>query len=206
MKCDTAFDLMTDPAGCASAALAQHLETCPRCRQMRDVLQPVLTFLAPSEEEPADGHSDWRESTDSGWQGRKPLVSFEAVRIAQHAAAELSESTAGPGSSRRSWVVHTLRYAAVFAAGAFLAASVVRNLESQPAAFGKCMRAQVGRQRNNQSPAESRAIILACVACHDEARKQIEKDAASIPIWRTNRRDWAAPIDDARPSRNARTA
>lgn len=183
MNCDTAFDLITDPAGCESLALAQHLKTCPRCRQMRDALEPVLTFLVPSEKgESAVGNSDWSASTDSSWQGHKPLVSFEAVKIAQQTAAELSAGAVGSGNTRRRWVVQMLRYAAVFAAGAFLAASVVRNLESPPAAIGKCTREEVGRLKNDRSPAEARAIIITCAACHEGSRKHVEDESAFMPM------------------------
>ena len=47
MNCDTAFDLLTDPNGSRSSALAEHFETCARCRHMQQTLAPALDFLAP---------------------------------------------------------------------------------------------------------------------------------------------------------------
>ncbi len=45
MNCDQAFDEMTRADGRQSPELMQHFERCPRCREMAQVLAPVLTGL-----------------------------------------------------------------------------------------------------------------------------------------------------------------
>ncbi|MEZ6047333.1 MAG: hypothetical protein R3C11_17475 [Planctomycetaceae bacterium] len=54
MNCDQAFELITDPRGRlqahpASDQLEQHLQFCNRCRQMQEVLAPVLEPLQQNE-------------------------------------------------------------------------------------------------------------------------------------------------------------
>ena len=85
MNCDTAFDLMTDPHGSRSGALAEHFGTCPRCRRMQETLAPALEFLA---DDPALSWAN-RESTHSA-AGGQPIVTAEAVQLARQAATNLA--------------------------------------------------------------------------------------------------------------------
>ncbi|MGH7199198.1 MAG: hypothetical protein ACREJB_01245, partial [Planctomycetaceae bacterium] len=132
MNCDDAFDALTDPARRRDPALAWHLDLCPRCRQMRDVLEPALELFGPAEEPASSGPSAF---------SAEPFLSPEAVQIAERAAARLRFSDAEPVShdadsslavlrergvaprndkqSRRGPVL--LRYAAACVAGACLA-------------------------------------------------------------------------------------
>lgn len=47
MNCDQAFDALTSHGSTQNELLARHLETCPRCCNMADVLSPALELFAP---------------------------------------------------------------------------------------------------------------------------------------------------------------
>ena len=46
MNCDQAFDALTDNNLRDSNELTQHLDSCPRCRDMADMLDPALDLFA----------------------------------------------------------------------------------------------------------------------------------------------------------------
>ena len=78
MNCDTAFDLMTDPETAGSSALARHLESCPRCRQMQQTLAPALDFLSRDRED--DLHREVPGTTrESRAEGRQSVVTMRGV-------------------------------------------------------------------------------------------------------------------------------
>src|SRR5262245_62719666 len=96
MNCDTAFDLMTNAEGSRSVALARHLDECPRCRQMQATLSPALDFLVATP--PADGAHEPAvpPSATAGTGRRQPIVTAEALRIAQQTAIALRTRTETP--------------------------------------------------------------------------------------------------------------
>lgn len=47
MNCDQAFDALTRRGASQNEALTEHLEVCPRCCDMADVLSPALELFAP---------------------------------------------------------------------------------------------------------------------------------------------------------------
>ena len=100
MNCDTAFDLMTDAKGSRSGALAQHFETCTRCRQMQETLAPALEFL--TQDEPSyDFSSGSMDSAASDAGGRQPFVTVDSLKIAQQAARRLAAHTDLPRVRRQ---------------------------------------------------------------------------------------------------------
>src|SRR5689334_2720765 len=117
MNCDTAFDLMTDAEGSRSVALARHLDECPRCRQMQATLSPALDFLV--ETRPADNaHEPAVPPPVTGSRGRRePIVTAEALQIAQQTAIALRARTETPRIRLQRVAGRTLQYSAVFAAG-----------------------------------------------------------------------------------------
>ncbi|HEY2253078.1 MAG TPA: hypothetical protein VGH74_18525, partial [Planctomycetaceae bacterium] len=120
MNCDTAFDLMTDSHGSRSGALAQHFETCPRCRQMQETLAPALEFLTHDESSPGFCViSGERAAADA--QSRQPFVTVDSIKIAQQAAVRLAAQADLPRVEQKRRIGQTLRYAAVFAAGLLVA-------------------------------------------------------------------------------------
>src|SRR5262245_17773193 len=163
MNCDTAFDLLTDSEGSRSLALARHLDDCPRCRQMRETLAPALEFLS-SEDAPGKEFSGVIESGRSAV--RKPIVTVEALAVARQAAADLMKRAASPRAFWRQFARRSLRYAAVFAAGLFLA-SALFEMRDRPAPGGKfCTRTEAARDDANRTPAEINRLALSCAACH----------------------------------------
>src|SRR5262245_54873755 len=117
MNCDTAFDLMTDAEGSRSVALARHLDECPRCRQMQATLSPALDFLVATP--PAgDAHEPAAPHSVTGSRGRRqPIVTAEALRIAQETAISLRVRTETPRIRLQRVAGRMLQYSAVFAAG-----------------------------------------------------------------------------------------
>lgn len=55
MNCDQAFDALTSCGASRNDALALHLNVCPRCRDMADILSPALELLAPASLEDRPG-------------------------------------------------------------------------------------------------------------------------------------------------------
>ncbi len=45
MNCDQAFECITDPTVVGDDALDAHLQNCPRCRDMAEILEPALRFV-----------------------------------------------------------------------------------------------------------------------------------------------------------------
>lgn len=173
MNCDDAFDAMTDPTLADNTELDWHLDLCPRCRQMREVLAPALDRLIVVADDDAIANPPL-ERDRSGHD--VPFLSAEAVRIAERAAAgsqsrRVAEAKPPARASRRksgSWV----RYAAVALLGATISLSAMGAFSSRKAAApvssdGRCTwihRAEV----DTSEPDASRTLVLSCAACHLE--------------------------------------
>ncbi len=190
MNCDTAFDLMTDAGGCQSAALAQHLGGCPRCRQMQETLAPALGFLADSAwNSSAVALSSDRDEA-SGPASRHPFLTLEALKVARDAASALSARTEIRPDRRNAMVGRALRFAAVFAAGVVLGLILLENRD-RPATEGKvCTRHAAARDRIARSDAEIQRLALSCAACHDAATKPIDNRATLLDLNRSRQLDW----------------
>lgn len=171
MNCDEAFDALTDSNARESDALRQHLQACPRCRQMREVLEPALSLFNATAGESMDAHGG--ESADAI---RKQFLSVEAVQIAKQAALGLSSADT---HRRRPRPVKS-RWIALQAVGAGLAAIVAFAVFSGPGGFqgsrpthgptvpvqgsGACLWTQ--RQMSDGVGHDSHAVVASCVACH----------------------------------------
>ncbi|MBI3864124.1 MAG: hypothetical protein HY290_19755, partial [Planctomycetia bacterium] len=114
MNCDTAFDLMTDAHGSRSGALAEHFDTCPRCRRMQETLAPALDFL--SDETALDRSLHVHDAVQSSSDGN-PFVTAEAVQIARQVASGLAVRNEMPRVRAARLAARTAKYAAAFAAG-----------------------------------------------------------------------------------------
>jgi hypothetical protein len=169
MKCDLAFDLMTDPAGCASQALQSHLARCRRCRQMQETLAPALEWLSES------SHDDDSEPLPPSLAGfrtsgvRAPaFAAKEALEVARESAASLSKRTAST-PVRYVPVIGTLvRSAALIALGAFAAFVFVPATRTAiPNADDRdCLRHEAAAA-TNRSPAEAELLLTTCAKCHE---------------------------------------
>ena len=106
MNCDQAFDVMThprrpEPLSAAAIELKQHLQFCPRCRQMQEVLAPALDSLhdspSPFEKDEFTGPS---ESFLPATEYQSKPISMraeEVIRIADEAARRLQSPSPAKG-------------------------------------------------------------------------------------------------------------
>jgi hypothetical protein len=190
MNCDTAFELMTDAGGCQSAALAQHLGGCPRCRQMQETLAPALGFLADSAWS-SSAHEPFGDRDEaSGNASRHPFLTLEALKVARDAASALSARTETRPDRRNAVFGRALRFAAVFAAGVVLGLILLENRD-RPAPQGKeCARHAAARDGITRSDAEVQRLALSCAACHDAATKPIDNRATLLNLNRSRQLDW----------------
>lgn len=177
MNCDEAFERLTDPNRRQDDQLRRHLETCPRCRQMQETLEPALSLfdaaLDPTGENwtpPAIG-PDLPE-LDIFFSDHFPPA--DAVDLAERSAAELAahaEAEHRPAS--RHWL-YRLGYAAAFLLGggvtfAFFGLSPHRDKRpsgaARPVVFQRCAW-QFHEEADSAPKPDSHDVVLSCVACH----------------------------------------
>lgn len=176
MNCDEAFEYMTDPVLGDSSELKWHLDLCPRCRQMREVLAPALDLLAPSTVENEDADSTVYLPPESPVGNfRDIFLSTESLAVAERAAESLARKrkTERPKPGRRSrWA----QLAAVFALVAAVSIGALVML-SKPkdsngfAGSNECllMKQPVPVESMRQAGAET--IIKQCQVCHNGVKK-----------------------------------
>lgn len=177
MNCDEAFDRITDPERCRSAELDWHLEMCPRCRQMREVLAPALDLLAPQEAEFAVGEDVGFSPGDNDCESRREaFLSPESLAVAERAARDLSPQRRPRRSQRRG--MGLLRYAAAFAFGAMLAVGGFLFVESPKTsraaglpATNSCLLMQQPASTDSLRQAGADSVIQQCRVCHAGERK-----------------------------------
>ena len=185
MNCDDAFDALTDPAWADTAELAEHLVKCPRCRDLKQVLEPALSLLSgdlPAEPAMPAALPNEGRGNDDDVASQRAFLSVEAIGVAEAAAARLaSQSAAGgsrpvvrlPGNRIGGRAVQGVLCAAlgglaVFCIGLWDGKSDVAPQPSLvPSAIpaGVCTRNAVP-QKATQPRENARAVILSCVACH----------------------------------------
>lgn len=178
MNCDQAFDYLTDPQRRESPALARHLADCPRCRAMRDALEPALELFHELAAEP-----DASAIAEGGQSG----VSVDSVRLAEQAAASLAGPMPGGRPRLASWRVG-LGYAAAALLGAGIALAVHSTVED-PAASGPAQRSRcLWREHDSIAPLEPESELLTaeCMRCHFTAWLAPQ----SAPRWSLSRRDF----------------
>lgn len=169
MTCDDAFDAMTDPQFPNPAALDQHLEGCPRCRQMREVLQPALALLAPADlvEERFDAG---RKSPPAPFLTEELIAETERAANGLKRRAQPSVPAAGPGrsaSARRSGTILLAALCALCALPFF--ASMKWAASVAPANAATCLwkdHNAAASESEERAPATSRQVVLTCMACH----------------------------------------
>jgi hypothetical protein len=185
MNCDEAFDALTDPVGANTAELAEHLFKCPRCRDLKQVLEPALSLLCgelPAEPAmraalPNQGHGD-----DHTVASQKAFLSVEAIGLAEAAAARFASQSVPSGSrpvvrvpghrisgrALQGLLCAALGGLAVFCIALWVGKS---DVAPQPSLVpgvipaGVCTRNAVP-QKATQPRENARAVILSCVACH----------------------------------------
>jgi hypothetical protein len=157
MKCDQAFELMTDPVGTTSPALQRHLERCPRCRQMQQTLSPALDWMrSPSE----------AEASDRSFGSEAPFLTAQAVMVAEQVARSLPR--------RREWLGESVRRAMLITAvalfgmafGALLMELRSRETPAMPAGTLTACLWEQPSLRDRLPDISARGVVVSCVACH----------------------------------------
>ena len=209
MNCDTAFDLMTDENGSRSSALAQHFETCSRCRQMQETLAPALEFL--TQDEPSqDFFAGSRGGATSEAGGRQPFVTIESLRIAQQAAGRLAAQADMPRARRQRLAGQLTRYAAVFAAGLLVAFVLVPERDRETIPVGQCRRQEAAGETSGRAADSIQTLAQSCAVCHTAAPTQAHDKKTSFRSEfrseRANSWDWLAPLfcEEYRPVDDSR--
>lgn len=165
MNCDLAFDSLTDAELVNSPELQAHLASCPRCRQMRQTLEPALELLTS----PQPVGNSYSESRATATQ---PYLSLEAVQVAETAARQLGART--PASYWRRLALSVAKCAALLVIGGAMSAALVIPRVHSPAASTAGSSAAGGECLWKADPVpastgDARSVILSCVACHLEA-------------------------------------
>lgn len=168
LNCDQTFDCLTDPIHRHSHEVEQHLDSCPRCRDMADALEPALDLL---------DESVGFESFD------QPFPSSE-YGLEQQPRVERAQA----GSAARPWISPRSRKARVRDEGLTVAVFLVlvSTLAAALVNIGHDERAAVSIQlppdcqRTEETQAEADNVIAGCVACHLD----VESLAEMKPVQR----------------------
>jgi hypothetical protein len=228
MNCDDVFEALTDPAQydpghASSVQLAEHLAMCPRCRQMQQVLEPARSLLCgdlPAERVPVvESQAEMLDDLPPA-AGRTPVLSVEAVGLAEAIAAQLTASSNGKSLRPRHrffgrrFFAAALRNAALVLFGALAVYCMGprdRDSDSVPAVVppvapaNSCTRMEF--QQKGRASQDARRVILSCVACHLKEGEPRNKSASTTLFW--PRRHTATHISLAaeagRGSNGART-
>lgn len=199
MNCDDAFDALTDPAQIDAESLDRHLAGCPRCRELKQVLEPALSLLCgelPVEptfaREPPNGLSE--DGLGAPMPG--PFLSTEAIALAESVAQQLTShraakraATAGSFPIRRVLAI-AARSTALVLLGALAVFLVDQNRQSghsttpaiaPPIRGQSCTRKDVAKDANGKQDASS--VILSCVACHSKKGRSTERGVPTLQFW-----------------------
>ena len=162
MICDEAFEQLTDPALANRDELEQHLQQCPRCRDMAEVLSPALRYF-PQREPDAFSHEPAVWTTSDAHAG--PFLSTEAVHVAEAAATQL----ASQNRTRRNKWRDALFAAAVILPPIAMGAVLVIALADRPRATvlstDPCTRLLAAHSQTGK-PDSAVALVQSCNDCH----------------------------------------
>lgn len=198
MNCDQAFDALTSRGASENEALASHLASCPRCRDMADVLSPALELFAPAtlEEqsaasgetvEPAVSRSSSTSAPESGdWIDQAPWRSN--VQSARHArrdglkivgaVALVALLTVGFASIGRDGSSGFL--SSVAAAECIRDSTEAIPAEKAVAACVSCHLQLTESQLTEPAQVKAEAAILKCVDCHMASDSDLQLASTKI--------------------------
>lgn len=183
MNCDQAFDALTDNNLRGSNELIQHLDDCPRCRDMADVLDPALDLFT----DVLEASGEFETSAPADNFGNEYSDSAELAPT-----SETAPSTR-PSTANRPWLQTSQRRAASqrdgFRVAAFLmliavmmAAMVNVERSGRNDAVAITLPADCQRSANTESSSDN--VVAGCVACH----LNTESLASLQPTQRTHAR------------------
>lgn len=164
MNCDDAFEYMTDVTKQDTGDLQWHLDMCPRCRRMKETLEPALSLLTmdppemPSSQEPVPPMSRVDE-----------LLGAQAIRRRQAEPKIEPADVPYPMQSSGFRRVAAVGVAALtILAGVLLMSSPGQSSGANSAdSLGDiCMWKQRGIETDTASPM---AVVTSCLDCHQES-------------------------------------
>lgn len=183
MNCDQAFDALTDNKLRGSNKLIQHLDSCPRCRDMADMLDPALDLF-----------TDVLEASGE-FETATPLENFgnEFSDNAESASTAEQAPSTRPRTASRPWLQTSQRRAASQRDGLRVAAflmliavtmAAMVNVEraGRNDAVAISLPADCQRSATTESSADN--VVAGCVACHLKAESLAELQ----PTQRTHAR------------------
>ncbi len=174
MNCDQAFECLTDPELSSGSELRAHLDGCPRCRDMADILEPALRFVT------GEASTDW---IGSAWdvapkiadRTSQPFLTEQAVRVAEEAASSLLARNRRRMRARRNrWLAATL-LAPVIALALFLSEPKSSQTPPEEAyspvgpALGPCTRMTAAMTKpagDADREISAYEVVRACNVCH----------------------------------------
>jgi len=199
MNCDEAFDALTDPAQTDAESLARHLADCPRCRELKLVLEPALSLLCgelPAERPYAWDSPDELSKDGFGAQKPVPFLSTEAVALAESVAQQLTSHRAAKCATSNGFfpVRRGLAIAARSTALVLLGALAVLCFDQQsrsgrpvvPAAAPlirgqSCTRGEIAKDSDGKQ--DARNVILSCVECHLKKGRSAGQRVPTLQFW-----------------------
>lgn len=164
LNCDQTFDCLTDPIHRHSADVEQHLASCPRCRDMAEILEPALDLF----DESIDGES-WDLPMQSSEYGLDPQPHTD------RAPAAASRPWASRPNRRTRVRDEGLTVAVFLVLAATLAAALV-NVGSNDGSNAVAITLPPNCQRTESTEAEADNVIAGCVACHLKMESLAEMD------------------------------
>lgn len=193
MNCDEAFEALTDPKSQDDSALKWHLDFCPRCREMQQVLAPALALFSgeaewgersPEQSGAVSTHrlpADFGEPSSRSKSGAKtnrrsspPFLTPDAVRVAENTAKSLHS---GRGRFTIRWqrfIAVGLLSCLVVWGGFYVMSSSSKpdaRQQSDPVILAdQCLWTNRNNEQLTQTADESssRWVVLSCVSCHLE--------------------------------------
>lgn len=171
MNCDQAFDALTDTKLRDSDALIEHLDTCPRCRDMSELLDPALDLFG----EVVDAGDEWEPGPITGAVSEERAGSGTRSQNSEMPLTESKAESTRPGIRNRPWLTTSQRRAASQQDGlrvavfllliAVMMAAMV-NVERGSRNDAVAISLPDSCQRSEETESASDNVVAGCVACH----------------------------------------
>ena len=177
MNCDQAFDALTDNGRRDSHALIEHLDSCPRCRDMADMLDPALDLFTDVLE--ASGEFETFASSED--------YADEYSEKVEPASSPQNSPSTSPRTANRPWLQTSQRRAASqrdgFRVAAFLMLIAVMmaamvNVERGSRSDAVAISLPADCQRSTTTESSSDNVVAGCVACHLRAESLTDLEPA----------------------------
>ena len=165
MNCDQAFDALTNNNLRNSDELIQHLDTCPRCQDMADMLAPAMNLFD--------------DVLEASREFEAPAPSEEFVDDYSNSIEPVSDTENSSSTKRRTasrpWLQTSQRRAAAqrdgFRVAAFLMLIAVLmaamvNIERGSRYDAVTISLPADCQRSTTTESSSDNVVAGCVACH----------------------------------------